>query len=145
MIELKKSRQNEFKKLAKIYSDEYSKTPFNEPWTIKKAITKLKIFSKYCDIYSIFENKKLIGFIIINPSCWCPGEIVFGEEMAIDDKYQRKGIATEVFNEIFKIYKKKGYKRYLGIVNKNSKSFGLHKKIGCKINKSDFLMEKELK
>ena len=65
--------------------------------------------------------------------------------MAIDENFQRKGIGKKVLVEIFKIYKKKSYKRYMGIVNDSSKSIGLHKKIRAYKNKYDFLMVKELK
>ena len=46
---LKPARRKNFKSIAKIYSEEFSKEPFNEKWTAVKANKKLKLFSKYCD------------------------------------------------------------------------------------------------
>ena len=143
-IELRVAKRKNFKTLAKFYLEGYTEKPFNEPWTIFKVIRKLKLFSKYSDIWEIYFNNLLIGFIIINPNQWCPGEVIFGEEMAIKREFRRKGIATEVFNKIFDIYKQRGYKRYMGIVNKKSKSWGLHQKIGVKETKENKLLEREL-
>ncbi len=81
----------------------------------------------------------------MNPNQWCPGEVVFGEEMAIEKSYRRKGIATEVLKKILDIYKNRGYKKFMGIVNKNAKSFGLSKKIKANKSKRDFIIEKKLK
>jgi len=144
-LQLKKAKKKDFRKLARIYVEGYSEPPFNEPWTLKKALLKLKLFSKYCDIWSIYADKKLVGFIIMNPNQWCPGETVFGEEMAIEKPYRRKGIATDILKKILNIYKNRGYKRFIGIVNKNAKSFGLHKKIKAGKSKKDFIIEKKLK
>jgi len=144
-VKIRKAKRKNFRKIAKIYATEFSKPPFKEKWTIAIAMKKLKIFSKYCDLWEIEYEKKLVGFLVINPNQWFPGEIIFGEEMAIDGNFQRKGIGKDVFDKIFKVYKKKGYKRYMGVVNDSSKSIGLHKKIGAYKNKYDFLMARELK
>ena len=143
-ISLRKAKKEDFKEIAKLYSKEYSKSPFNEPWTLKKALYKLGLFSNYCDIWKIEYNKKMAGFIIINSKCWCPGEIIFGEEMAIKDEYRRKDIAATTLNRIFGIYKKRGFKTYIGIVNKKSKSLGLHQKVGTYKSKDNIIMEKKL-
>jgi predicted acetyltransferase len=145
MIKIKKARKRNFKEIAKIYMEEFSKPPFNEPWTIKKAYNKLKLFSRYCDIWEIVFQDKLVGFIIINPNQWCTGEIIFGEEMAIKKDFQKKGIGAKVFKIIFNLYKKKGFKRYFGMVNEDSQSVKLHKKIGAIKNKELFIWEKKLK
>jgi len=144
-IKIRKAKRKNFRKIAKIYAVEFSKTPFKEKWTIAIAIKKLKLFSKYCDIWEIEYEKKLVGFLVINPNQWLLGEIIFGEEMAIDEKFQRKGIGKEVFDKIFNIYKKKGFKKYLGIVNKKSRAWGLHKKVGGKESNNDKIIEVKLK
>lgn len=144
-IELKKANKKNFNEIAKIYQTEFSKTPYNEKWTVKKATDKIKFFSKFYDLYSIFVNNKIVGFIVINPKFMCPGEVAFGEEIAIKEEFQRKGIGTFVFNKIFKIYKKKGFKNFMGIVNIKSKAYNLYKRLGIKPSKKDVLIERRLK
>ena len=144
-IKLAKSEQKDLSILAEIYRSEFSKPPYNENWTLKKAKNKMNFFSKYYDSYAIKADNKIAGFIIINPRFMCPGEVAFGEEMAIKEDYKRKGAGTYVLNKILDIYRKKGFKVYMGIVNKHSNSFGLHKKINAKESKSDIVVVKELK
>lgn len=122
----------------------FSKEPYNETWTFNKAISKIISFTKLSDIYSIKANKKVIGFIVINPAFMCPGDVAFIEEFAIKEEYQGKGIGTWTLNEIFRIYKKKGFKTCMLISNKKSKAFKLYKKQGILQSKTDLLMEKQL-
>jgi hypothetical protein len=50
-IDLKKTKTKEIETLAKIYSEEFSKPPYNESWTIEKATEKMKFFKlNFCDM-----------------------------------------------------------------------------------------------
>ena len=69
-------------------------------------------------------------------------EVAFGEEMAIKEEYQSKGIGTLILKKIFNIYRKKGFKRFLGIANVNSTAYKLYKKLGILPSKTDVLIEK---
>ena|SRR3989344_3368980 len=144
-IELKKAVKKDFNILASIYSEEFSKAPYNEPWNLEKALNKLEIFSKYCEIWKIDRNNQLVGFIIINPNQWCPGEIALGEEMAIKSNMQNKGIGTKAFELIFEEYKKRGFKRFMGMENRNSKAKSLYNKLNILKSKDYIVIEKELK
>jgi aminoglycoside 6'-N-acetyltransferase I len=142
-VQIKKTASENLGNLAKIYSEEFSKSPYNEPWTKEKAMQKLKIFSNYCDIWSIFYEQQLVGFIVINPSQWFPGEIAFGEEIAIKADMQNKGIGKQVFEQIFEIYKKRGFKTFMGIVNKKAKAKNLYNQITNE-SKDNFVIERSL-
>lgn len=144
-IKLVKSRKKELPLIARIYIEEFSKPPYNEKWTIKKAEEKMNFYYRFYDLYSIKTNNKLVGFIAINPNFMCPGEVAFVEEIAINKNFQRKGIGTRVFKLVFKIYKEKGFKRFMGIVNIKSGAFKLYKKLGILPSKKDLLIEKKLK
>lgn len=107
-MEIKKAKKGDLKDIAKIYSQEFSKPPYSEPWTDKKALEKIKIFSKYCDIWKVDYEKEIIGFIVINPNHFYPGEVAFGEEIAIKEKYQGRGIGSKLLEKIMKIYRERG-------------------------------------
>jgi ribosomal protein S18 acetylase RimI-like enzyme len=144
-MKLTKSKKEELKEISKIYSEEFSKPPYNENWTEEKAIKAVEDYFKNYDLYTIKADDEIVGFISVNPNFMCPGEVVFGEEIAIKESFQNKGIGTTVFKEIFKIYKEKGFKRFLGIVNVDSKAKELYKRLGIIPSKKDILIEKELK
>lgn len=65
--------------------------------------------------------------------------------MAISKEFQGKGIGKEVTKQIFEIYKKKGFKRFLCLVNKRGNSIKMLRKLGVKESGSDILMEKRLR
>ncbi|MCD4666405.1 GNAT family N-acetyltransferase [archaeon] len=144
-LKLEVAKKEELQILAEIYKTEFSKPPYNENWTDEKAIEKMNFFSKEYDLYSIFADVGVVGFIVINPNFMCPGEVAFGEEIAIKEDFQNKGIGTWTFKEIFKIYNEKGFKKFMGIVDVESKAFELYKELGINPSKKDILIEKELK
>jgi len=37
-FELKQAEKEDFKEIAKIYAEEFSKEPYNDPWTKEKGI-----------------------------------------------------------------------------------------------------------
>ncbi len=144
-IELIKSVDSDLPEIARIYTDEFSKPPYNENWTDAKAISKIELFQKFYDLYTIKVNNPIAGFVVINPNFMCPGEVAFFEEIAIKNNFQRKGIGTRVIGEIFDIYKNKGFKRCLAIANIEPTAYQLYKKLGILQNKKDVLIEKKLK
>jgi ribosomal protein S18 acetylase RimI-like enzyme len=120
LFTLQLAKKRNLKAIAKIYSEEYSKQPYNEPWDKKLALFKLKKSFNYSDIYIIEKEKETIGFIIINTNFWFPFEDFFIEDFAINDKYQKKGIEEKIINQVMKIYKNKGYKNCLTIAKRKS-------------------------
>ena len=142
---LKKARKEDYQEIAEIYMEEFSKPPYNEPWTKKKAIKKINVFSKYCDVWKIIYDKKIVGFFAINPYWFCPGKYAFGEDIVIKKEFQNKGIGTFVFNKIFKIYKQKGFEYFMGIANTKSKAIKLYKKLKILPSKDNLFIERKLK
>ncbi|MBU2612211.1 MAG: GNAT family N-acetyltransferase [Nanoarchaeota archaeon] len=143
-VELREAKRRNFRKIAQIYADEFSKPPYNEPWTLKKAIDKIKVFSKYCEIWEIVYGKELVGFIVVNPNQFFPGVIAFGEEIAIKKEFQNKGIGTVIFKKIFQIYKKRGFKWFMGIALIKAKALKLYTELGFNIEKEEVIISKKL-
>jgi len=143
-IKLIKSVTKDLPVIAEIYRTEMSKPPYNENWTKKKSMDKIKFFSKFYDLYTIKADDEIVGFICINPIFMCPGEIAFGEEMAIKEKFQNKGIGTWVLGQIFKIYKERGFKKFMGIAEISGKAIRLYKRLKILPSKKYVLIERGL-
>jgi len=143
-LELKPAKTQDLPIIAEIYKTEFSKSPYNESWTSQKAIDKMNSFFKDKDIYTIFADDKIAGFIVIDPKFMCPGEVAFGEEVAIRADLQGKGIGTFIFEEIFKIYRQKGFKKFMGIAGVESRANNLYKRLGILPSKKGVLIEKSL-
>jgi len=78
-INIRKTKKEDLKIISKIYRDEFSKPPYNENWTEKKSINKMRFFLKFYDLYSVIFKKQVIGFACINKNFMCPGEVAFWE------------------------------------------------------------------
>ena len=143
-IELLKSKKKDLPLISKIYRVEMSKPPYNESWTQKKSMNKLKFFNKFYDLYSIKFDGKIVGFVCINPTFMCPGEVAFGEEIVISKAFQNKGIGKNVINQLFEIYKKRGFKRFMGIVDVDATAMNLYEKLNFNPSKKDVLLERKL-
>ncbi|MFH1585316.1 MAG: GNAT family N-acetyltransferase [archaeon] len=143
-MKIRKANEQDYDRIAELYKQGFSEGPYNEPWTLDKALDKLKLFLKYCDIYVAVDDDKIIGFVIANPNHWCPGEVIFGEEIVVDNKYRRKGVAKKLTNYIEEKYKEKGFKLVMTIINKKANSYQLTKSLGFIESKSNIIMEKKL-
>lgn len=143
--ELKKSKESDINEIAKIYIEEFSKPPYKEQWTLKKALGQVRFYYVNYDLYTIFVGSTVVGFIAVNSRFMCPGEVAFGEEIAIKEEFQNRGIGTFVSKEIFRIYKEKGYKRFIAIANRNSRAMNLYNKLGLYQSNDDVLIEKRLR
>lgn len=144
-IILQLAKNKDLSKIAEIYNQEFSKPPYNEPWTNKIALEKLKKFKKYADIWKIENTKEIIGFIIINTNWWFPKENCFVEEFAIKKEHQYKQIGTKILSQIEIIYKEQGYKNFLLIAKRNSSPYKFYKKSNFEESTDDVLMGKGLK
>lgn len=144
-MKLEKANPKDFKKIAQIYKEEFSKKPYYENWTISQSLKKVKQYSKFCDIWKLNYNKELVGFIIVSAcTIGLPKEFCFGEELAVKKEYQCKGFGTFILKETFKNYKKKGFKNFIGIANKKG-PIKLYKRLNLSPSKKNVLVEKKLK
>ena len=141
---LRRSNRQDIPAIAGIYIQEFSKPPYNEPWTLEKALSKMRFFDQNYDLYTIQFGENIAGFVVVNPNFMCPGEVAFGEEFAISQEYQGRNIGTIVLKELFEIYKERGYKRFLGIAARNSRALRLYEHLGFLPCEIDLLIEKKL-
>ena len=143
-IDIYKAKKKNFKEIAEIYADGFSEHPYNDLWTLKTALDKIKTFSKYCDIWDIFYENKLVGFVIINPNHWFPGKFCFVENIGIKKEFRDKSIGRVVIKSMMVIYKEKGFEYFMGLANKQSRAFKLWESLGIKESEDDKVISKRL-
>ena len=145
MINIKKAVSSDFPKLALIYRDGFNESPYNEGWTSEQTLNKLKLFSRYCEIFSIFYDKEIVGFLVLNPTLWKTGDILFAEEMAVDKNFRKRGIGTFAMNWMVDYGKKKCFKKLMFFSNNKSDAYRLYAKIGFSKDNEVEVFSKELK
>ncbi len=142
-IKIRKASKKDFSKIVPIWIKEFARKPYNEKWSKKDTIRKIKDYSKNSKVNVIELNKKIIGSIIIKEEIWDKGPQLSIKEFVIKKEYQGKGAGTFVIRRLeeeyqgrikafslwtfkkgnaFKFYKKLKFKEVNGLVCMYKKS-----------------------
>lgn len=143
-MKIRKAKKEDLKGIAKIYREEYSKKPYNEKWTEKTAIIRVRYLLKNSIIIIAEENKKIIGAISFFIFPWAIKLKGYVEDFVVDSKVQNKGIGSRLLEEAEKEIKKNGGEDVWMEVHRESKAFKFYKKRGYIPTKYQTL-EKKLK
>lgn len=92
----------DLKEAAIIYTNVFSGSPWNEPWSINTAYARLYNISKapgYVGVgYFHSENNKLIGFIVGNEEQWANYKTFYINEICVLSSTQQTGIGTSLLS-----------------------------------------------
>ncbi|MEH6853473.1 GNAT family N-acetyltransferase [Priestia megaterium] len=93
-------RDKELEEAAIIYTNVFSGSPWNEPWSRNAAYARLYDISKtpgYIGIgYFHSENNKLIGFIVGNEEQWANYKTFYLNEICVLTSIQQTGVGTSL-------------------------------------------------
>lgn len=135
-------RKKEMKDVLKIMIKEFSKSPWNEKWTPKKALKTLKSYGG--KIYVALENKEILGFILVNEFYYFSGPCINIEEFVISKKYQGKGVGKKLLEYIEKMYREKKFSKIYLLTMKKAEAYKFYRKKGFYDSKYNAYMEKKL-
>ena len=82
-MEIRKATIKDLKEIEKIFKREYSKFPYNEKWTKKTSLLKIKEYFRDNVIFVLEYEKKIIGFIIGHIEIWDKGDKGFIDEVVV--------------------------------------------------------------
>ena len=138
-IQIRKAKLSDIKEIALIFREGFLEKPYNETWSEKDAIKKIKDYFNWAKIYVAEKDKKVVGFIIYHDFLMFDGLWRMVAELVIDKKFRKQGIGkllmtyTENDSQIKKIWLS---------TNKNSDAFNFYKKL--RYNESGWVtMEKK--
>ncbi|WP_454870846.1 GNAT family N-acetyltransferase [Priestia megaterium] len=93
-------RDKELEEAAIIYTNVFSGSPWNEPWSRNTAYARLYDISKtpgYIGIgYFHSENNKLIGFIVGNEEQWANYKTFYLNKICVLTSIQQTGVGTSL-------------------------------------------------
>lgn len=97
--------EKDLETLAEIYVDLYNNSVLQENWTKATAKNLLMYFYKqYPDLFLVayYENVPIAAIMsVIKP--WCDGTHLEDTEVFVNRKYQKNGIASELYKEHFNL------------------------------------------
>ncbi len=142
-VKIRKATKKDFNDIAKIMMKESAKEPYNENYSIKRALKEITEFSKN-ELYVAIFGKELVGFI----ASYNIPEIknkAYINELWLKPNHQRKGIGMALVEFVEDIYKKKGIVIIRLTAKKKAGAFKFYKKMKYKEDRSMAYMEKRLK
>jgi ribosomal protein S18 acetylase RimI-like enzyme len=130
---IRKGTKKDIKEMARIFREEYAKKPWNEKWTEKNSIKKIKnYFNNKHRTYVCEIDKETVGFIIIDTFVWASGKEGFIDQIIVSEKYQGKGIGKTLFEKAEDYFRKKGIKGVTLYTNVKSNAAGFYERRGYK-------------
>ncbi len=109
-IKLVKAKTKDLKRVAELYQEGFGSAPYNEAWTMKTAIKRVKFHHDTHEVYVALKNSKVIAFIISTREAWINGDRGIIIELVVQKEFQKQGIGKMLVEQIEKEYKKKGVK-----------------------------------
>lgn len=105
MVNIRLVKKEDLMTLAKIYKDLYGKSILNEDWTREKSYGLLEFFYKLqSDIFMVAEvDGKVVGAVMSIVKPWHDGNRLIETEIFVDNDYQRRGIASRLFHQHFRL------------------------------------------
>ena len=143
-MEIRKARANELPKVAEIFMSGTSDKPYNEKWTKKTALIKIKDHIKNKNkVYVAIVNGNIVGFITTRLEYLYDGNKLFIEEFYIKKEYQNQGIGASMINKLEEIYKGK-IKSIALMSSKKSPAFKFYLRKGFKPYHDVIFMKKRV-
>ncbi|NLD16533.1 MAG: GNAT family N-acetyltransferase [Tissierellia bacterium] len=145
-MNLKRLSKKDINEISRLFADYYNNFEDGN-WTLEKATKRI---SQYITInesmcLGLYENQKLIGFVLGYYKTFDDILGYYLEEIVIDGQYQNKGYGSFVIKELEKIVSSDGASIIeLSSVN-SEKHMHFYKKSGFYISKNIILMGKFLK
>ncbi len=131
---IRKATEKDFAKIAEIYAEGFSIEPYNERWTNKTALGRIRQYSEFCDIFVAVIDKKVIALAIADVEKWYDGKWLRFWELVVKKEFRNRGIGKAIIGFIENYYKKKGIIRIVGESHKKSRAFNLYNKLNYREN-----------
>jgi len=141
-MKIRKAKKEDYEDVAKIMMVESAKKPYEEKYTLKKALKEVAEFSKG-EFYVAVDDKKMSGFIASGVVSNNDKKAYIYELWVRADRH-RKGIGKALLGFIEEIYKRKRFSIIRLSTRKDAIGFNFYKKMKYRENKKLIYMEKKL-
>ena len=144
-LKIRKATTKDLKRIAELFSVEYSKPPYSGKWPKERALKKVQAYHKSLLVYVGVLEKEIIGFIIFRVATGDREKETYIQELVVDSKFQGKGFGKILLKYVEDYSKRKGMKEIAFLAHVKSKAFKIYKKLGWKQSKTFVYMFKKVK
>lgn len=128
-VKIRKIKDSEIPKVLKLYKESYSEFPYNEKWENKILLKKIKDMLSFMKCFVALTEDKIVGVIFFYLYDWDTGKKCYIEDLAVDRKFRRKGIAKKLIKNTEDFLIKNNIKTITLTVNKKANAFKLYKEL----------------
>ena len=144
-MKIRKATSKDYKQIANLMNEEFSRPPFNEKSNLNAILKSIKFFHKIGNINLAVENKEIVGVVVFKQEQYWEGPAILIEDLAIRRDFQKKGIGTLLMKDLEKRAKKKKINSIYFLTHKKSSAIIFYKKLGYKQSKNTVFFRKKLK
>ena len=144
-MKIRKAKKEDLQEVGKLMLEEFSKPPFNEKVLFNNVLKSLSFYFNIGIIYILLEKNKIIGVVVFKIEQYWEGKVIIIEDLAVKEKYKRKGIGRLLINKVENYAKNNKIKYINFLTNKKSKSIKFYKKLGYKLLKNTVAFKKKIK
>ncbi len=107
---IKKCKTKNISRYGEIYATAFSGEPWNDTWKVEDAVIHIKELLESKQSYGLeyVLNGKIVGFILGTSMLFHYGRIFEINDLSVDPKYQRRGIAKELLERCISDIKAQG-------------------------------------
>lgn len=143
-MKIRKATKKDLGQISKVVKTEFDRI-FKEKWSDSTSIQFVKYFYKIGIIYIAEDKQKILGFIIGRLEPIGEGMAMVVEGLAVDSKYQKKGIGSLLVKKLEEYAKsKKVYLTYL-TTRKGIPAVKFYEKMKFKKSKDVVILGKRLR
>jgi aminoglycoside 6'-N-acetyltransferase I len=128
-MKIRKATRKDKEIIKKIFSEGYSKPPFNEKWPPEMLDKRISDYLKYYENVFVLEvDKNVEGFIIFCFYAWYTGLRGYINEVVVAPKSQGKGYGKALMEFAESYMKKKGAKEVCLLTSPEAGAFKMYQK-----------------
>ena len=142
-MKILEASKKDLKEIALIFKEEFSREPYNEKWTEKSALKKVKSYFLYSKIHIAKDSGGIIGFVISSTIPWDNYKKAFINEILVRKSRQNNGVGSALLEFMESYYKRDGAKLIELASLEESDAYQFYIKRGYLENKM-VIMEKKL-
>ena len=144
-MKIRRATKKDFKEIANLMNEEFSKPPFNERSSLKNILKSIRFFYKIGNTNLAVENKKIVGVIVFKQEQYWEGPAILIEDLVVRKDFQKKGVGKLLMNDLEKYAKKKKINAIYFLTHKKSSAIIFYKKLGYKNRPNVVFFKKVLK
>ena len=144
-MKIRGALKKDFKEIANIMIEEFSKPPFKEKSKTSSVIKSLDFYYKIGNIFVAIQDERVVGLIVFKVEQWWEGPVIIIEDLAVKENFKKQNIGRKLMDKVEKYAKNVKASSINLVTNGKSSAIKFYIKQGYKKEKDRVFLRKSLK